>query len=54
MRWMGAQDPAQVFTTAITQAEILYGLEILPAGRPRAGLHAAVHDLFASEFRGRI
>jgi predicted nucleic acid-binding protein len=54
MRWIDAQDSEQVFTTAITQAEILYGLEILPPGKRRTRLQAAVENLFAAEFAGRI
>ena len=46
MRWLTAQDPAQVFTTAVTEAEILYSLEILPAGKRRTRLSAAIQDLF--------
>lgn len=54
LRWLAAQEPAAVFTTAITQAELLYGVEVLPAGKRRSRLYAAVESLFAEEFRGRI
>ncbi len=54
MGWLAAQDAGQVFTTSITQAEILYGLELLPSGKRRARLAASIADLFASEFGGRI
>jgi predicted nucleic acid-binding protein len=54
MRWIASQYPEQVFTTTITQAEILFGLEIVPAGKRRNRLSGAIHDLFASEFHGRI
>jgi predicted nucleic acid-binding protein len=43
-----------VFTTTITQAEVLYGIETLPAGRRRIRLLAAVEKMFAGEFEGRI
>jgi predicted nucleic acid-binding protein len=52
--WLAAQDPLSVFTTAITQAEVLYGVETLPAGRRRTRLLAAVEKMFAEEFEGRI
>jgi len=52
--WLAAQERASVFTTAITQAEILYGIEILPPGKRRARLLAAVEKMFAQEFEGRI
>jgi predicted nucleic acid-binding protein len=52
--WLAGQNPSSVFTTAITQAEVLYGVETLPAGRRRVRLLAAVEKMFAEEFEGRI
>jgi len=54
MAWLAAQDRGAVFTTAITQAEVLYGIEILPAGKRRSSLSAAVKRIFRDEFPGRI
>ena len=54
LRWLAAQAPLDVFTTAITQAEVLYGTEILPSGKRRAALQTAIEKLFAEEFRERI
>jgi toxin FitB len=54
LRWLAAQEKGMVFTTAITTAEILYGIESLPAGRRRAQLSAAVEKIFFENFRGRI
>ena len=54
MHWLAAQAPSSVFTTAITQAEVLYGVEMLPAGRRRMRLLAAVEKMFAEEFEDRI
>lgn len=54
LHWLGAQEPASVFTTTITQAEILYGIETLPPGKRRVRLLAAVEKMFAAEFAGRI
>ena len=52
--WLAAQEPSSVFTTAITQAEVLYGVATLPAGRRRMRLLAAVEKMFAEEFEDRI
>lgn len=52
--WLGDQHPASVFTTAITQAEILYGIEILPEGRRRRDLEAAILPIFTDDLAGRI
>ncbi|HEY3456012.1 MAG TPA: type II toxin-antitoxin system VapC family toxin [Bryobacteraceae bacterium] len=54
MNWLGAQDRLAVFVTAITQAELLYGIEILPAGKRRSLLSTAVKQIFSDEFPGRI
>ena len=51
---LAAQEPSSVCTTAITQAEILYGVEMLPAGKRRTRLAAAVEKVFSQEFRDRI
>lgn len=52
--WMTAQNRDVVFTTTVTQAEILYGVEVLSPGKRRTRLRAAVEQLFADEFHERI
>ncbi len=52
--WLAAQEPSAVFTTTITLAEVLYGLESLPRGKRRMLLLTAVEKMFAEEFEGRI
>lgn len=52
--WLGAQPPLSIFTTATTQAEILYGLRLLPPGRRRNELEAAILPIFEEDFAGRI
>jgi toxin FitB len=54
LRWLAAQTPSEVFTTTITLAEILYGIEALPAGKRRTQLLTAVEKMFAEQFGGRI
>jgi len=54
MRWLAAQDPLAIFITTITQAELLYGVELLPRGKRRSALSSAIEKLFAVEFAGRI
>ena len=54
LEWLAAQEPSTVFLTAITQAEVLYGVESLPRGKRRTRLLAAVEEMFAEEFSGRI
>jgi predicted nucleic acid-binding protein len=54
LAWVAAQPRAQLHTTCITQAEILYGIAGLPAGRRRAALAAAASAMFDEDFAGRI
>jgi toxin FitB len=52
--WLAVQEPSSVFTTTITQAEVLYGIELLPPGKRRMRLQAAVEKVLVEEFEGRI
>ena len=52
--WLAAQEPREVFITAITLAEVLYGIESLPAGKRKFSLSAAVERVFVERFPGRI
>jgi predicted nucleic acid-binding protein len=54
LRWLAAQEPSAVFITTITQAEVLYGIEILPAGKRKSQLSAIIEKLFVEDFQGRI
>jgi predicted nucleic acid-binding protein len=52
--WLAAQERLSVYITTITQAEILYGIELLPVGKRRTALAAAVDKVLTSDFQGRI
>jgi len=54
VRWVTNQPATGLFTTAITEAEIFYGLELLTKGKRRAGLEAAAEAMFADDFAGRV
>jgi predicted nucleic acid-binding protein len=54
LRWMAAQPSASLYTTSITQAEILHGILLMPAGRKRAAVEAAAETMFREDFGGRI
>ena len=43
-----------LFTTTITQAEILYGIALLPAGKRREELSQAAQLMFSEDFAGRV
>jgi predicted nucleic acid-binding protein len=52
--WLAAQDGASVFFTAVGEAELRHGLAILPTGRRRTKLSAAIDDMLDEDFRDRI
>jgi hypothetical protein len=52
--WLDEQKAGEVYTTALTQAEILVGLALLPVGQRRDALSAAAASMFSDELGGRI
>jgi hypothetical protein len=52
--WIAAQPPDLLFTTSLSQAEILSGLAIMAEGRRRGDLEAAAHVMFLEDFDGRV
>jgi len=52
LRWYRTQDDS--YTTAITQAEMLYGLELMPKGRRKQETLEALNTVFKEAFAGRI
>jgi predicted nucleic acid-binding protein len=52
--WIGKQPTSELFTSAITEAEIFYGIEILAKGKRREGLLAAAEAMFTEDFAGRV
>jgi predicted nucleic acid-binding protein len=54
MRWIAAQPATSLYTTSITQAEILHGVMLLPSGKRRSEFAVAAEATFNEEFSGRI
>ncbi len=54
MSWVDAQKASDLYLTAISKAEILYGVNCMPQGRKRAGLLERYAVLFDELFEGRI
>jgi predicted nucleic acid-binding protein len=52
--WATSQPAAGQYTTSITQAEILHGILLLPAGRRRARLLETAKAMFVEDFAGRV
>ena len=54
LEWWAQQPPAELFTSAVTVAEILCGIELLPKGKRRERLLAEAEAMFAQDFAERI
>jgi predicted nucleic acid-binding protein len=54
MSWLDSLPAEEVGTTAVTAAELLYGVARMPAGRRKSELAAAVRGLLGDDFRDRI
>lgn len=54
LTWLEAQPTNSVFTTAITQGEILYGIRLLTDGKRRRNLWEAATAMFDEDFAGRV
>jgi predicted nucleic acid-binding protein len=53
LAWFSAQNPQTRFViSAITQAEILLGIALLPAGKKRSTLAGTAQSMFEQEFQG--
>ena len=52
--WIAAQAATSLYTTSITQAEILHGIALLPSGKRRDALEAAAEAMFKEDFGGRV
>jgi toxin FitB len=52
--WLAREPPSSLFTTAITQAELLYGIQRMQKGRRQSALQAAITKILAEVFADRI
>ena len=52
--WLSAQDGENVYFTTVGEAELQYGLALLPAGKRRNALSKAVEEILDEDFQDRI
>jgi len=52
--WFAAQPAQSLFVSAVTQAEMLLGARLLPAGKRRLALSRALIAMFEEDFAERI
>ena len=53
-QWLADQPAASVFISAITEAELRYGLALLPPGKRRSALAVEIENMLGEDFSGRI
>ena len=54
LAWFAAQDAADLYLSAIGEAELRRGAAMLPAGKRRDQLMATIDAMIAEDFAGRI
>ena len=54
MNWLAAQDAMQLFTTTPTEAELHYGIALLPGGKRREQLDIAIRRFLEFDLKDRI
>ena len=54
MAWFGRHAPDSLFVSAVTQAEMMLGARVLPAGKRRNTLEAELTGMFQQDFAGRV
>ncbi len=52
--WMGDHPATDLYFSAIGEAELWYGVAILPAGRRQAALASVIETILREDFEGRI
>lgn len=52
--WMRSQPIPTLFTTTITEAELYYGLALLPKGKRQRSLESIVEAIFTQDLAGRV
>ena len=52
--WIAGRDAEELYLTAVSEAELLYGVAIMPAGRRRNELEAAMRRWLDTGFAERI
>ena len=54
LAWFSVQPAEGLFVSAVTQAEMMLGARLLPAGKRRTALESSVAAMFQEDFAGRI
>ena len=52
--WLDAQQAPTLYITAVTAAELLFGVERMPSGKRRARIASAIADMLEDDFADRV
>ena len=52
--WVNQQPPSSLYVSTVSEAELRYGVEILPVGIRRESLLAEIEAMLQDDFLGRI
>ncbi|MDE0160146.1 MAG: type II toxin-antitoxin system VapC family toxin [Acidimicrobiaceae bacterium] len=52
--WVASRDGASLFLTAVAEAELRYGVLVMPAGHRRDVVSAALDAMLLEDFGGRV
>ena len=52
--WMAGRDAADLFFTAVGEAELRYGVTVMAPGRRRSAVESSVEAMLREDFAGRI
>lgn len=54
VRWVDGRSVASLYTTSLTEAELLHGIALLPKGKRRDAIDLAARAMFEEELAGRV
>ena len=54
LEWMRGQPSELLFTTTITEAELFYGVGLLPPGTRRRSLESVAEQIFSVDLAGKV
>lgn len=53
-RWTEQQVPTELWTTAITEAEVFLGIELIAKGKRRDQMQSDAEDMFGEDFLNHV
>ncbi len=54
LAWLGARPRNELWTASVVVAELISGIELMPAGRKQTALRHAVEGMIVEDFRGQV